>query len=80
MEWTKLNVTLTLNEILKEEIGMSTENRTKFFDEDVSLGDLGLCFEITEVIDAYMEAEFPNNYLGIMPKDTWSTIVKYHDL
>lgn len=80
MEWTKLNFTLALNEILKEEIGMSTENRTKFFDENVSLGDLGLCFEITEVIDASMEAKFHDNYLGIIPKDTWNTIVRYHDL
>jgi len=80
MEWTKENVQVVFYEILNKEIGMSIENITKFFDKDVSLGDLGLCFEITEVIDAHMEIEFPDNYLGIMPKDTWSTIVKYHDL
>lgn len=62
------------------EIGISKDRITEFVEGDITLGNLGICFDITLIIDDKMEDLFDDLYLGVMPRDTFKAILKYHDL
>ena len=63
-----------------EDIGITKEHVAEFVDTDITLGNLGICFDISGVIDNRMTEVFGDLYLGIMPRDTFKAILKYHDL
>ena len=69
--------TLTL---ILGEMGISQDKLVDFVDGDLTLGNLGICFDISEIIDNQMTEVFGDLYLGVMPRDTFKAILKYHDL
>ena len=63
-----------------EDMGISKERVEEFVDNDIPLGNLGICFDISGVIDNRMTEIFGDLYLGVMPRDTFKAILKYHEL
>ena len=66
--------------LILTDIGISKDKLTEFVDTDITLGNLGICFDVSEIIDNRMTKVFGDNYLGVMPRDTFKAILKYHDL
>ena len=69
--------TLTL---ILGDMGVSSDKLVEFVDGNITLGNLGICFDISEIIDNRMTQVFGDDYLGVMPRDTFKAILKYHDL
>lgn len=61
-------------------IGVSNDKVKEFMETDIILGNLGICFDVSEIIDNYMTITFGDLYMGVMPRDTFKAILKYHDL
>ena len=66
--------------LILTEMGISQDKIVDFVEGDITLGNLGICFDISEIIDNQMTEVFGDLYLGVMPRDTFKAILKYHDL
>lgn len=62
------------------EVGVDPENLPAFISSQKSLGEIGICYELSEIIDTKMIANMGDDYLGIMPKDKLVDILIYHDI
>jgi len=66
--------------LILSEIGISKDKLTDFMEGNITLGNLGICFDVSEIIDDRMTIIFGDLYMGVMPKDTFKAILKYHEL
>jgi len=66
--------------LILSEIGIAEDKLTDFVEGDITLGNLGICFDVSEIIDNRMTLVFGDMYMGVMPRDTFKAILKYHDL
>jgi len=66
--------------LILSDMGISEDKLTEFTETDITLGNLGICFDVSEIIDNRMTLIFGDMYMGVMPRDTFKAILKYHDL
>jgi len=75
---TKSNFKSTFHEALTA-IGIDANKATKFMkDKDVKLNSLGLCNQLTTIMDSNLNAKFGGQYKSFLVDESFSYILNYN--